>query len=175
MQVLELDFHASRRPSPWMGRVLLAMAVAFAADVTADYAHVREGVYASESKLARLGRPLQARRASDPVQRVSPEEMRVARETIDRLSLAWDNLFSALESSPDEDIALLSIEPDARSGTALISGEGKDYASVLHYTAKLAGAKTLKDVYLVRHEMRPAGEWRRPLAFSVSATWKGKR
>ena len=107
MQLLELDFHASRRPSPWMGRVLLAIAVAFAADVAADYAHVREGVYASESGLARLGRPLQAKRASGPVQRVSREEMRVARETIDRLSLAWDNLFSALESSPDEDIALL--------------------------------------------------------------------
>jgi len=175
MELLELDFHATRRSSPWMGRVLLAVAVAFAIDVTSAYVHVREGINASQAELARLGRPLKSMGTRGVVQRVSPGEMRVARDTIDRLSLQWDNLFTALESNPDEDIALLSIQPDARSGTALISGEGKDYASVLHYTAKLAAAKTLRDVYLVRHEMRPADEWRRPLAFAVSAAWKGKR
>jgi hypothetical protein len=101
--------------------------------------------------------------------------MRAARQTVERLSLSWDNLFAALEQSPGEEVSLLSIEPDARSGTALISGEGKDYAAVLRYVAKLGEAKTLKDVYLVRHEMRPAPGSRRPMLFSVSASWTGGR
>ena len=175
MQLLELDFYARRASSPWIGRVLLALAVAFAVDVTAAYVHAREAIEASESQLARLGRPVEGRGSSDAVQRVSPEEMRTAHETIERLSLAWDNLFAALESSPAGDIALLSIEPDPRSGTALISGEARDYASVLHYVSRLGEAKTLRGVYLVRHEMRPAAQSRRPLAFSVSAEWKGAR
>ncbi len=170
MQLLELDFQARRRSSGWIGRVLLVLAVAFGADVTVAYVHDRETVRSAEARLAQ-----RSPKSAGPVQPVSSEEMRAAQQTLERLSLAWDNLFNALERSPGEDVSLLAIEPDARSGTALISGEAKDYAAVLHYVAKLGEAKTLKDVYLVRHEMRPAAGSRRPMVFSVSASWTGGR
>ncbi len=164
MQGLELDFHGRRRSPRWVGRVLFIAALAFAADVTSAYVHVSAAVRAGEAQLAHRS----PRKGA--MQPVSPEELRAARQTLDRLSLAWDNLFDALEQNPVADVALLAIEPDVRSGTALISGEAKDYASVLNYVAKLGAAKNLSDVYLVRHELHP--ESRRPVQFSLSAAWK---
>src|SRR6185503_4408610 len=101
------------------------------------------------------------------------EELRAARETVERLSLAWDNLFSALESSAAADVALLSIEPDGRAGTVLITGEARDYQAALGYVSKLGAAKTLRRVHLVKHEIRQ-GEAQRPVLFSVAASWKQK-
>jgi hypothetical protein len=175
MYPLHLDFYAARPCSRWTGRALFALALVFSAQVGTSYVNVRQALDLGEAQLARSAQPLHAATAAGgATQRASPEEMRTARETIERLSLAWGNLFTALESTPGEDVALLAIEPDTRTGTALISGEGKDYAAALHYVSRLGAAKSLRDVYLVRHEMR-SGESRRPLAFSVSASWKQGR
>lgn len=170
MQKLELDFAAARRGAAWAGRVFALLAIAFAVDVGASYIGHREAVQQIETRLARL--PETA--ASAPAAPVSPEEWRAARETLDRLSLPWDNLFRALESSASEDIALLAIEPDARSGTALITGESRDYGAALKYVAKLGDAEAVKHVHLLKHELRPETSTR-PLMFSVSASWKDPR
>ncbi len=163
MQPLELDFHPRRRSARWFGRVLFVVALAFAADVTLAYVQAGNAVRSGEAQLAHRT----PKKGSMPV---SPEELRAARQTVDRLSLAWDNLFNSLEQNPAADVALLAIEPDVRSGTALISGEAKDYASVLRYVAQLSTANNLSDVYLLRHEMHP--ESRKPVQFSLSAAWK---
>jgi hypothetical protein len=175
MQTLELDFKARGRRSPWVGRALMAGALVFAAHVTTSYMHARGLVDEGEARLARLDRETSR---GAPGAGASPEELRIARETVERLSLAWGNLFQALEAASKgtagQDISLLAIEPDARAGTALIGGEAKDYAAVLGYVSRLASARTLRDVHLVRHEVRP-GDSRRPIAFTVSASWKGQR
>jgi type IV pilus assembly PilN-like protein len=173
MHVLELDFYATRPSSPWVGRALFAVAVVVLAQVGASYVHLQEALDRGEAQLQRAARPAGGA-GGDQAARVSPEEMRVARDTVERLSLQWGNLFDALESTPGEDVALLAIEPDTRSGTALISGEGKDYAAALRYVSQLSESESLKDVHLVKHELRP-GESRRPLAFSLSAAWKGPK
>jgi hypothetical protein len=179
MQALQLDFSATRPSSPWVGRTLMAVAVAFSAHVSVSYMHARDKVDAGEAELARLGRSVDGSKGagSRQGQLASPEEMRVARETVERLSLEWNNLFGALESSPTgagADVALLTIEPDARAGTALIGGEAKDYDAALRYVSALAGTSALRNVHLVRHELRDGGS-RRPLAFTVSASWKDSR
>lgn len=180
MQALQLDFVATRPSSPWVGRILMAVAIAFGAHVSVSYMHARDKVDAAEAELARLGRSVDGARGAGSAQGplASPEEMRVARETVERLSLEWDNLFGALESSPatgaGADIALLTIEPDARAGTAVIGGEAKDYGAALRYVSALAAAPALRNVHLVRHEMRDGGS-RRPLAFTLSASWKESR
>jgi hypothetical protein len=171
MQALQLDFHAARRVSPWIGRGLLVVALAFGAQVASSYVSLRDDVSSSEEQLASLSHAGGAAHTS--ARPVTSEDMRAARETVDRLSLSWDNLFGALEANPASDVALLSIEPDAKSGTALIMGEAEDYAAALRYVSRLNGAKGLRRVHLVKHELRQGST--RPVAFSVSVAWRDAR
>jgi hypothetical protein len=69
----------------------------------------------------------------------------------------------------NDKVALLAIQPDSRTGTVVISGEGEDYAAVLAYVSALDRAPTLSRVHLVQHELRQDDKQR--LAFSIAATW----
>jgi len=108
--------------------------------------------------------------ARKPAQRVSPEEVAAARETVDRLALPWSKLFAALEGAANEHVALLAIEPDTKSGTVTISGDSKDYLSALTYVLNLSRNDALSHVQLVRHEVKQ-NDPQRPVSFSISAAW----
>jgi hypothetical protein len=162
LPALELDFVRRRRVSPWAGRVLLAIAAVFAADVGFSFVKLKSEIVETQARLERSGRPVAAAR------KASPEEIAAARETVQRLSLPWPQLFSALESAASDQIALLAIEPDPRSGTVVISGDSKDYLAALTYVLNLSRAETLSHVQLVRHEAK-----QNAVGFSVSASWSG--
>jgi hypothetical protein len=170
---LELD-HLRKTPRParvsWL---LLAIALAFAADVGSSYFKTRTEIEARTAQLARLSSARPAR-ASTPVGALSKEEFGAAQDTILRLSMPWDNVFRALEAARSDDVALLSIEPDAGSGSVSISGEAKSYPAALTYVAWLSHEKTLKNVRLAKHEIR-RGDARRPIFFTISADWKEVR
>jgi hypothetical protein len=170
MQELDLDFRRTRSAPPWVGRVLLAVAIAFAADVGVTYYRVRQAVAQKELRLAKAGHLVGA---SVPTQAISAAELAAARETIERLARPWNNLFGALEGTPAEKIALLAIQPDAKAGTVVISGEGEDYPAVLAYVAALGRAGTLDRVHLLRHEL--SEDDRQRVAFSIAASWSGRR
>lgn len=168
MNKLEINFVGRGRASPWAGRVLMALAIAFAFDVAVSYNDVRSSLKAGESKLART----QTRAA--PAARVSAEELATVRETVNRIGLPWDKLFGALEAAANDQIALLGIEPDPKAGTVVISGDSKDYLAALSYVLNLSQAEALTRVQLVRHEVKgndPQG----PVNFSVSAAWSEKQ
>ena len=158
---LDLDFVARRRASPWVGRVLLAAAVTICADMGLQYHDLSRILADGKTNLAKAGRP---------VKPVSAEEVAAARETVQRLSLPWTRLFTAIESAATDQVALTSIEPDARAGTVKISGDGKDYLAALTYVQNLSRAEGLSSVQLVRHEVRQGS-----IGFTVSATWQGAR
>ena len=108
------------------------------------------------------------------VQPPSADELAAAAETVRRLSLSWDGLFAALEAASNDKIALLGVEPDPKSQTVLITGEGKDYAAALAYVVDLRRAGQLASVHLVHHETK-RDDPQKPIAFSVAATWSEKR
>ncbi len=175
MRRLELDFRKTRPASPWAGWLLLALALGFTADLGVSYFGARESAARKETRLARIGQPTPGAKTPAVVARdVSPEEIAFARETIRRLSVPWDDLFGALESTLTDKVALLAIEPDPRTGTVVISGDGRDYVSTLDYVSKLGRSSVLADAYLVKHELR-ANEPQQPVAFSISASWKEAR
>ena len=91
------------------------------------------------------------------------------RETVQRLSLPWGELFSALESAASDKVALAGIEPDAKTGTVTITGDGKDYLAALSYVLNLSRTEGLERVQLVRHEQKNEG-----VSFAVSAAWSTK-
>ena len=101
--------------------------------------------------------------------------MALARDTVERLALPWPKLFAALEAAASDQVALLAIEPDTKSGTVKISGDSKDYLAALGYVLNLSKADALSHVQLVRHEVKQ-NDPQRPVAFSITAAWnEGKR
>ncbi|MBI4205210.1 MAG: hypothetical protein HY527_09305 [Betaproteobacteria bacterium] len=171
MYILDLDFRKTRPASPWARWVLLALAIAFMSDLAVSYYGVRKAITHNEQRLAQLGRSMDgATRAALTSRAPSPEEIRLARDTIERLAMPWDNLFGALEATASDKVALLAIEPDPKSGTVLISGEAIDYPAALDYVSQLGRARALDRAHLVRHE-RQQDAPQQPVTFSISATW----
>ena len=163
MQRIELDFVRRTPRSRWAGRVLLAVALGVAGDMAFTFAQLQRAVKANEAVVARA----QPRKATPAV---SNDELALARDTVERLGLPWTKLFAALESAATDQVALLAIEPDTKTGTVKISGDSKDYLAALGYVLNLSQAETLSNVQLVRHEVKQ-NDPQRPVAFSISAAW----
>ena len=164
MQRIELDFIRRAQRSRWAGRVLLAVALGLAGDMAFSYASLLRSVKENESIVAR------AQPGKPPPAPASAEEVALARDTVERLALPWPKLFAALEAAASDQVALLAIEPDTKSGTVKISGDSKDYLAALGYVLNLSQADTLSHVQLVRHEVRQ-NDPQRPVSFSISAAW----
>lgn len=175
LRKLELDFLKEPRPPTWAGWALFVLTLAFAADVGLSYVALTKEVARKEARLAALGERAAPENFVKTVARpVSAEELAFARETIQRLSMPWDNLFAALEAAQIEGVVLLSIEPEPQTGTVILIGEAKDYLKALSYVGTLEDQKTLKRVHLVRHEAKREGR-ERPVVFTVSAAWRERR
>jgi Tfp pilus assembly protein PilN len=163
MNKLELNFGKARGGLPWLGGLLLGLAALVMVDAGISYHTAKKALRENEAGLARRAPAARAPKAS-------PQEIAAVRETVQRLSLRWDELFMALESAANDRVALVAIEPDLRAGTVKISGDGKDYLSALSYVANLSRTEGLGAVQLVRHEQKandPSG----PVSFAVSAAW----
>jgi hypothetical protein len=170
MQRIELDFRRTRRAAPWAGWVLLALAAFFIADISHTYLAARQALASAETRLAKVDRAPDGARPGKRARGATPEEITAARDTYQRLATPWEQLFGALESAATERVTLVAVEPDARSGTVKISGEGKDYPAVLDYVVKLRATPTLAGAHLVKHEARQDGP-QPSIAFSVAAAW----
>jgi hypothetical protein len=168
MRALEINFAGRGRGARWAPRVLLAVALVLALDMGLTYRSLAGSIAEAQARLA------QAEPRSVPTRKVSPEEVAAARETFVRLARPWEGLFAALEAAANDEIALLGIEPDPKTGTVLISGDSKDYPAVLAYVLNLARTGGLSRVELVRHEVKP-NDPQRAVAFSVSAGWDEAR
>ncbi|HUQ75548.1 MAG TPA: PilN domain-containing protein [Burkholderiales bacterium] len=163
MQRIELDFVRRRPASRWAGRILLAVALGVAGEMSFTFVQLERAVKSNEAIVARA----QPRK---PVANVSADEVALARDTVNRLGLPWTKLFAALEGAANEQVALLAIEPDTKTGTVTISGDSKDYLAALTYVLNLSRADTLSRVQLVRHEVKQ-NDPQRPVSFSISAAW----
>jgi hypothetical protein len=144
MQRIELDFVRRAPRSRWAGRVLLAVALGVAGDMAFTFTQLERAVKSNEAVVARA----QPRKA---VSQVTNEELALARDTVERLGLPWTKLFAALEAAASDQVALLAIEPDTKTGTVKITGDSKDYLAALGYVLNLSQAEALSNVQLVRH------------------------
>src|SRR5687768_3193933 len=163
MKKLSLNFAGARHGSPWLGRVVLAVAAAVCLDAGLTYKGLHDSVRQSEIRVAK-------RAPSGPVAKVTAPEVAAVRETVQRLSLPWEDLFVALEHAATDKVALAAIEPDSAKGTVTITADGKDYLAALSYVSNLSRIEGLERVELVRHE-RKQPDPNSPVNFAVSAAW----
>jgi hypothetical protein len=172
MAELNLDYQPNS-PIPWGGAVLLGI-VATVLVLTAIYYHrMNVQVTALEARVE-LTHIRGAQRESSARGNVElAQEVKNANDVLRHLGVPWESLFRAVESSGNQNITLLAIEPDVEKGQVKISGEAKSFGTLMSYMTHLQGQAVLGSVYLQNHDVQ-ADDPDKAVRFSLIATWQDK-
>lgn len=170
MRRLNLDYQKfpdqPRRAAGW---ALLMTGVALLAEMTISYGRLHTEREAMNGEIRTSKLRLDAPRTHTNRQ-FTDKDLDAARQIVNRLSTPWDALFAGLESVKNKNIAILSMDPDMQTGLLRISGEGKDFASVLTLVAQLRTRKAFSEVFLRQHEIK-RDDPQHPINFTLSLRW----
>ncbi|MEJ5061830.1 MULTISPECIES: PilN domain-containing protein [unclassified Pseudomonas] len=175
MRPLMLDFQPRRRSTP-LGWSLLAGGVVLALTCTVIQQHLSEQSEQQQGHLQTTQRVLTGDTGSKvsltPAEtREQAQNLAEMRKVSQQLRRPWERLFATLEAMPRDNIALLSLTPDARKGQVRISAEARDLDAMLDFHRRLEASDELSDVSLLSHEI-VANVPEQPVRFNLSATWE---
>ncbi|MCW8279046.1 PilN domain-containing protein [Pseudomonas sp. PCH199] len=179
MRALTLDFQPRRRSTP-LGWSLLAGGVVLALTCIVIQQHLSGEVELQQGHLQTTQRVLSGDTSTGSGTKVSltPAETREQaqnlaemRKVSQQLRRPWERLFATLEAMPRDNIALLTLTPDARKGQVRISAEARDLEAMLDFHRRLEATDELSDVSLLSHEI-VANVPEQPVRFNLSATWE---
>lgn len=170
MRALDLDFQP-RKFSPAGLALLAAGLLAFAAAFL-DYRSAAEEADARRAELANLQQPARAALPRVGDDRELQQVMQAAGAVAQDLQRPWDALFKALEEAKAEDVALLSLNPDAARGALQITGEAKTRDAILAFVDRLSQGGALKNVFLAE-DQRQEQDPEKPYRFLITADWAG--
>lgn len=170
MRRLSLDFARTARPHPLGYALLIASGIAVAvlfryhASLTDQIAQARTEIEKSE---APLGRPAKngARQTKEMEQRLQN-----AQQVLGQLGTPWEQLFRALEAVGEDDVALLSLTPDAAKKQIKLTAEAKSLESMLSFHRKMVENPAFTDVSLAEHDV-VREDPQQPIRFGITATW----
>ena len=175
MRALMLDFQPRRRSGP-LGWSLLAGGVVLTLGCFFIQQHLSEQAAQQHGHLQTAQRVL----TGDTGNKVSlsPAETREQaqnlaemRKVSQQLRRPWERLFAMLEAMPRDNIALLTLTPDARKGQVRISAEARNLEAMLDFHRSLEASDELSDVSLLSHEI-VANVPEHPVQFNLSASWE---
>ena len=169
-QLLDLDFRTNRRWGRWIEIALLATVMAVGTELLTVFLRTQTQVERLESRKSSSDSMKQTRAISEPLTEVTIREADRINAIIDKLTVPWDKLFRALETTPRERVALLSLTPDQRAGTALVAGEAADLGAMFSYIDRLQKQPTLASVYLLSQKFEEQ-DIQHPIRFTVTASW----
>lgn len=177
MRTLHLDYQRRANRAVKIGVSLLVAGVAAALLATGYYYRLGNDIDLGEARLTAIERsahhkPIGDQNTSTDARQVG-SEMKEANEVLLQLALPWDDLFKAVETSDDDKIALLSIEPDAQKHLVKISGEARSLDCMLNYVRLLQESGLLSEVNLKSHQIYQQDP-DKPIRFSLVAAWTTK-
>lgn len=174
MRALDLEFQP-RRSSP-LAWSLLALGIGLLVALLIVQQLWQAERQALEAQVQRLEQQLGRRAASSApldsaASREQAERLAQMRSVSQQLQRPWEQLFDDLEGLPQEDVALLTLTPDARKGQLRISAEARNLEAMLQFHKRLESIDQLRDVSLLNHEIS-ARQPEHPVQFNLSATWE---
>jgi Tfp pilus assembly protein PilN len=174
MRALDLEFQP-RRSSP-LAWSLLALGIGLLVALLIAQQLWQAERQALEAQVQRLEQQLGRRPASSAplnsaASREQAERLAQMRSVSQQLQRPWEQLFDRLEGLPQEDVALLTLTPDARKGQLRISAEARNLEAMLQFHKRLESIDQLRDVSLLNHEIN-ARQPEHPVQFNLSATWE---
>jgi hypothetical protein len=116
---------------------------------------------------AAIQRPQQKKPA--PV--LNQHEQKEAETIVRQLNIRWFDLLQALEARQINEIALLQLIPDSGRGQFVLSGEAKDYTTLLKYIGRLQQEPALTQVHLQKHQVNETHP-QRPVGFEIQGGWQ---
>jgi hypothetical protein len=173
MQALSLDYQRKPRRGSRPGVLVLLLgvvAVFIVADLAVEAGRMKAD---SEAEFTRTDRKrVPVVRSTEAGSKRSAEEMKIADSIAQRLTLPWADLFDALETSSNNTVALLALEPDLSKRVLRITAEAKNKTDMLAYVNRLNEDRRLLNVHLMDHQLQAQtpGE---PVRFSIQASWAG--
>jgi len=174
MSELRLDYQRNL-PTPWAGIALLGLVMLGFILSGTYYLTLSDQVSEMESKSERIrSKGVQhgiAERADEHGSVELAQEVNQANDVLRRLSVPWEALFQAVESSAGGKVTLLALEPDIEKHQMKISGETKNYTVLMSYLTQLQGHPVFSSVYLQNHHVQQQDP-DKPLRFSLLATWQ---
>ncbi|MDO9420111.1 MAG: hypothetical protein Q7T66_05545 [Herminiimonas sp.] len=97
-------------------------------------------------------------------------ELKSANRVIRHLSMPWDELFREIEASLNEEVTLLSVEPDTEKQEIRITAEAKNLIAMLDYMKRVQDMTSFKDAHIENHQIQ-VQDSQRPVRFLISAQW----
>ena len=177
MTVLRLDYQRRPQSVSWSGVALLALALTAVGLTGVYYAKLNDKaakLEASNDMMEQSSRSrAQGGRFDERETREMALEIRHANEVLRQLSLPWESLFQAVESSGGKEVSLLGLEPNTEKRQVKISGEAKNIAAMLDYIDRLETREVFGTVYLLNHQIQQQDP-EKPVRFAVIAVWKEK-
>lgn len=175
MRALMLDFQPRRRAST-LGWSLLAGGGVLVLTCIVIQQHLSEEAEQQQGHLQTAQRVLTGDNGSKlsltPAEtREQAQNLAEMRKVSQQLRRPWEQLFATLEAMPRDNIALLTLTPDARKGQLRISAEARDLDAMLDFHRRLEASDELSDVSLLSHEI-VANVPEHPVQFNLSATWE---
>lgn len=169
MTRLRMDFQRPAQPFPLAGTLLLLLAVAVTIMTAGYYYRLSSDSKALEDSLREIEQAAHAQ-----IRSVHPEvhgDIKQASEVLRQLTLPWEDLFQAVESSTIPQVTLLGMEPDLEKHVVSISCEAKDVASMLRFMERLEARQEFTGVYFQNHQVQ-LRDPERPVRFSLIAFWR---
>jgi hypothetical protein len=174
MSELRLDYQ-QKLSFTWAGLALLVLAIITLILSGAYYLKVSSQTSSWESRFERVrGKAGAFGLSGKSNETVSPDlaqEVNNANVVLRQLSIPWDALFEAVESSAERKVTLLALEPDVEKQQVKITGETKDYKSLMNYLMKMQEYPIFGSIYLQNHHIQ-LQEPDQPVRFTLLATWQ---
>jgi hypothetical protein len=171
MRRLNIDYQQPPfQPRRLAGWLLLLTGLALLAEMGFSYDRLQNAREATLKEMRAAKLPIEAHHKHAASRQFTEKDFEARRQITARLSAPWEELFAGLESIKNNNVAFLSIDPDMQTGLLRITGEAKDYASLLTLVAQLRTRKPFTEVFLQQHETK-RDDPQHPTSFTLSMRW----
>ncbi|MDE1164588.1 MAG: PilN domain-containing protein [Pseudomonas sp.] len=175
MRPLTLDFQPRRRSGP-LGWGLLGLGLAVAIGCVIGQQQLDQWAAQQHTHLRHAQRQLTGDSGAGvsltPAQlREQEQNLAQMRQVSQQLRRPWERLFAMLEALQLDNVALLTLTPDARKGQVRITAEARDLDAMLDFHRQLEASEELSDVSLLNHEI-DAKSPEHPVQFNLLANWE---
>ena len=174
MRPLNLDLHRDDARGRILRFAILGLGVLAAVACVVRFQTLRKEATLWDAKLEDMSRLANRKTGSVGLAprdgKLPAEEVKRANVVLEHMAVPWGVLFSDLEATSDDGLALLAIQPDGSSRQVRISGVAANLSTVTGFVTRLEAQPHLTGVHLVQHEMR-SGAPGKPVAFSILASW----
>jgi hypothetical protein len=157
----------------WLGVLLLMLGCGVLGYTWLSYADLQSQQASINEQLSELkliaNKNEKSKTKEKPVE-TNTNQLEAIQVTIKELVTPWDELFNSLEAAMTDDVVLLGLRPDRKKNIAIITGEAKNYFSILNYIEQLATQPNFSEVYLQKHIVNESDQ-NKPVNFTISVRW----